>query len=88
MLVKLLYLYDGPPLADDPAPMIVLEVTMLDLIPLKVGVVVYRLGILLILGGAGLFDRLTRVWPISSSVITLHILLHNLWLGLGVLSLL
>jgi hypothetical protein len=52
--------------------MIVAEVTALDLIPLKVDVVVYKLSILLICGGTSLSDRLTRAWPVSGSVITLY----------------
>jgi hypothetical protein len=51
-LVKLLY--DGPPLDNDPMLVIVTEVTALDLIPPKMGVVIYKLGILLVYGGAGL----------------------------------
>jgi hypothetical protein len=52
--------------------MIVAEVTMLDLIPLKVDVVVYKLSIPIICGGTSLSDRLTRAWTVSSSVITLY----------------
>jgi hypothetical protein len=81
-------LYHGSPLHDDPTPVIVVEVLAPDLIPLETGVVIYQLSILLICGGIGLSDQHTRDWPISGGVITLYVLHHDLWLRLGVLSLL
>jgi hypothetical protein len=78
----------SPSLDNDLAPVIVAKVTTPDLITPKVGVVVYKLSILLICGSVGLSDRLTRAWLVFGSVITLHVLHHNLWLRLGVLSLL
>jgi hypothetical protein len=68
--------------------MVVAKITTSDRISSKACVVIYKLGILLICGGTGLSDRLTRAWPISSNVITLYVLHHNLWLKLKVLSLL
>ena len=85
-LVKLLY--DGPPLDNDPAPVVVAKVTSPDLNPLKSSVVIYKLGFLLIYDGIGLYDKLTRAWLMSGSIVTLYILHHNLWLILRVLSLL
>ena len=85
-LVKLLY--DSSPLDYDPVLVIVAEVTAPDLIPSKKGVVVHNLGILLICGSTGLSDRPTMAWTVSGSVVTLHILHHNLWLRHGVLSVL
>jgi hypothetical protein len=76
VLIELLY--GDSPLDDDPAPMVVTEVSASDLIFSKTGLVVYQLGILLINGGTGLFDRLTRDWPISSCVVILDILYHDL----------
>jgi hypothetical protein len=84
--VKLLY--DRFPLDYDLAPVIVVEVMAPDLIPLTAGVVVYKLGILLICGSTGLSNWLTKAWPVSRSIVTLHILYHNLWLRVGVLGLL
>jgi hypothetical protein len=68
--------------------MVVAEVSTPDFIPLETGVVVYQLGILLISGGTGLSNRLTKDWPVSGGVVTLDILHHDLWLRLEVLSLL
>jgi hypothetical protein len=68
--------------------MVVVEVSVPNLILLKMGVVIYQLSILLVCGGAGLSDQLTKDWPVSGSVITLDILHHDLRLKLGVLSLL
>jgi hypothetical protein len=48
------------PLHDDYAPIVVAKVSTPELIPPKMGVVVYQLGILLISGGTGLSDQLTR----------------------------
>jgi hypothetical protein len=59
-------LYHGPPLYDDPAPVIVADVSTPNLILLEMGVVIYQLGILLICGDIGLSDRLIRDWPVSS----------------------
>jgi hypothetical protein len=81
-------LYGGSPLDDDPTPMVVAEVSTPNLIPLETVVVIYQLGILLVCGSTSLSDRLTKDWPISGSIITLNILHHDLWLRLGVLSLL
>jgi hypothetical protein len=81
-------LYGGSPLGDDLVPMVVAEVSAPDLILPKMGVVVYQLGILLICGGTSLSDWLTRDWPVSGSFVTLHVLHHDLKLGLEVLSLL
>ena len=85
-LVELLY--DGPSLYNDRALMIIVEVTVSNLIPLEMGVVVYQLGILLIRGGIDSSYRLTRDWPVSGGIVTLYVLHHNLWLGLEVMSLL
>jgi hypothetical protein len=81
-------LYGGFPLDVDPALMVVTEVSVLDLTPPKMGAVIYQLGILLISGGIGLSNRLTRDWPVSGGVVTLDILHHDLRLRLRVLSLL
>jgi hypothetical protein len=86
VLIKLLY--GGSPLIDDPTPMVVAEVSALDLIPLETGVVIHQFGILLIRGSTGLFDRLTRDRPVFGGVVTLYVLYHNFRLGLEVLSLL
>jgi hypothetical protein len=74
------------PLDDDPVLVIVAKVSAPDLFPSKTSVVVYQLGILLIRGGTGLFDWLTRDWLVFGSIVTLHVLHHDLRLGLGVLS--
>ena len=57
-LVKLFY--DSPSLHDNPAPVIVAEVTTLDLVPLKTGAVIYQLFVLLICGSTSPSNQLTK----------------------------
>lgn len=85
-LIKLLD--DGSPLNNDLESVVISEVPASGLISPKTGVVVYKLSILLICGGTGLSNRLTRAWPVSGGVVTLYVLHHHLWLKIGVLSLL
>jgi hypothetical protein len=86
-LIKLLY--SGFFLDGDPTSMVVASVSAPDLISSKMGVVIYKVIIIPVGGGAALTNRLTRDWSTFGSVVTLGADVHgNLWLKPRVLRVL